>query len=63
MSIKSHAFGRVTLTKKDATKFRNQVTYGRPTAAAVESVKKGVKLSRSYRKNGKVGFTAKNRDA
>jgi hypothetical protein len=46
MSIKSHAFGRVTLTGEDAKKFKAQVTYGRPKAAAVESAKRGVEMSR-----------------
>ena len=54
MSIKSHAFGRVTLTGQDAKKFRNQVSHGRPKAAAVESVKKGVALSRKFEKGGKI---------
>jgi hypothetical protein len=59
MSIKSHAFGRVTLTGQDAKKFRNQVSHGRPTAAAVQSVRSGIKLAREYEKSGKVSLTLK----
>lgn len=52
MAISSHAFGRVTLTDNDAKKFKDQVTYGRPKAAAVESVRRGVEMSRSLQANG-----------
>jgi hypothetical protein len=52
MAIRSDAFGRVKLTDEDAKKFKAQVTYGRPKAAAVASVKNGVELSRDFRKNG-----------
>jgi hypothetical protein len=58
MSIKSHAFGRVTLTGEDAKKFRNQVTYGKPKAAAKQSVKQGVKISRKL-DSGAFVFRAK----
>jgi hypothetical protein len=60
VSIKSHAFGRVTLTGRDATKFKNQVVYGRPKVAAVESAKRGVEMSRAFQANGgKVTLTLK----
>lgn len=59
MSIKSDAFGRVTLTARDAKKFKNQVTFGRPKAAAVESVRRGVKLNDTYKKSGKIVFRVK----
>ncbi|WP_127144920.1 hypothetical protein [Pelagibacterium montanilacus] len=52
MAIKSHAFGRVTLTEKDAKKFEAQVTYGRPKAAAHESAKRGVELARRLKDSG-----------
>ncbi|WP_159726253.1 hypothetical protein [Methylosinus sp. Ce-a6] len=52
MAIKSNAFGRVTLTDKDAEKFKNQITFGKPKRAAVESVKRGVLLTQSLRDNG-----------
>jgi hypothetical protein len=52
MAIKSHAFGRVTLTEQDAKKFQAQVTYGKPKAAAKESAKRGVELSRALTSNG-----------
>ncbi|MEP2827587.1 hypothetical protein [Parvibaculum sp.] len=54
MSIKSHAFGRVTLTDEDAKKFKNQVIYGKPKAAAVESVKRGVTLAHEFGKGGRI---------
>lgn len=59
MSIKSHAFGRVTLTGQDAQKFKNQVVYGKPKAAATKSVSDGVELSREMQKSGKVVRTVK----
>lgn len=59
MSIKSHAFGRVTLTDEDAKKFKNQVRYGKPKAAAVKSVKNGVVLAREFEKAGKIRLSIK----
>lgn len=58
MAIQSHAFGRVKLTGEDARKFVSQVTHGRPKAAAVESVKRGVVLSREFQQTGKVTLRA-----
>lgn len=59
MSITSHAFGRVKLTEADATKFKNQVTYGRPKAAAKTGVAEGVKLSQSLGTNGAIKLRLK----
>jgi len=59
MGIKSTAFGRVTLTESDALKFRNQVTYGRPKAAAKVAVAKGVELSRSLGQTGTIKLQLK----
>jgi hypothetical protein len=59
MSIRSHAFGRVTLTGQDARKFKNQVAYGKPSAAAKASVRSGVKLSRLYEKTGRLSVRVK----
>jgi hypothetical protein len=59
MAIVSHAFGSVTLTDKDAEKFERQVRYGKPKAAAIEGVKRGVDLSRKFNTNGKLTFTLK----
>lgn len=56
MAITSDAFGRVTLTGEDAKKFKKQVTYGRPTKAAVEAAKRGAIMSRSLKENGKLTF-------
>jgi hypothetical protein len=51
MSIKSNAFGRVTLTDEDADKFRKQVSYGKPKQAAKESIKRGMDMMRSFQEN------------
>ncbi len=51
------------LTRADARKFKAQVTYGRPTAAAVEMVRRGVALSREFTANGgKLRITLKGSD-
>lgn len=52
MAITSHAFGQVKLTDRDADKFFKQVTYGKPKAAAKESVKSGSQMYRDYQKSG-----------
>jgi hypothetical protein len=59
MAIRSHAFGRVTLTDEDAAKFDRQVRYGRASAAAKESVKRGLDMNEAFRRDGKVIFTVK----
>jgi len=59
MSIVSHAFGRVKLTEADARKFKNQVTYGKPKAAASKAVSDGIKLSQSLSKDGVVRLKLK----
>lgn len=59
MSITSHAFGRVKLTEADAVKFKNQVTYGRPKAAAKAAVTNGVKLSESLGASGSIKLRLK----
>jgi hypothetical protein len=59
MSIKSNAFGGVTLSGSDAKKFKDQVTYGKPKAAAVKSIKRGVTLSRAFDQKGKISFVMK----
>lgn len=59
MSIVSHTFGRVKLTEADAAKFKNQVTYGRPKAAAKDSVAQGIKLSESLGKQGMIKLRLK----
>lgn len=56
MAIMSNAFGRVTLTGNDAKKFKKQVTYGRPSKAAIETAKRGAILSRDLKANGKLTF-------
>lgn len=59
MSIQSHAFGRVTLTEGDATKFTRQVKFGQPKAAAIQGVRQGVELSRNLQKNGAIKIWVK----
>jgi hypothetical protein len=59
MSIKSHAFGRVMLTGSDAKKFRDQVKYGRPKAAAKVNVTAGIELSTNLQQSGSLKFKLK----
>ncbi len=54
MAVKSTVFGGVTLSGKEAEKFRHQVTYGRPKKAAIESAKKGDKMRIEFEKTGRV---------
>jgi hypothetical protein len=62
MSIKSNAFGRVTLTDEDARKFRKQVSFGKPKQAATDSVKRGLQMVQSFQDNkGKVTVRLKQR--
>ncbi len=56
MAIKSHAFGRVTLTDEDAKKFSNQVTFGKPSRAAVESLVRGKKLVKEMGGAGEISI-------
>jgi hypothetical protein len=59
MAIKSNSFGRVSLTGVDAAKFKNQVTYGKPKAAASSSLERGVDMVRQFQTNGgRFTFTA-----
>lgn len=59
MSIKSNPFGGVTLSGKDAEKFKNQVLYGKPNQAAKNTVKRGVALSRKFQRDGFITFVLK----
>lgn len=54
MAVKSTVFGSVTLSGKEAEKFRRQVTYGRPKKAAIESAKKGDKMHAEFERTGRV---------
>lgn len=54
MAIKSHAFGRVTLTKEDAATFSRQVKYGRANAAAKSTVERGAAMNAEFKSGGKV---------
>jgi hypothetical protein len=53
MAVISTAFGSVTLTDEDAKKFKRQVTYGKPKAAASASVARGVELATNFRNNNR----------
>ncbi|WP_439407418.1 hypothetical protein ACNJX9_39365 [Bradyrhizobium sp. DASA03076] len=57
MGIKSHAFGRVTLTGKDAKKFKNLAVYGKAKPAATKSLKSGVALVRKLNTSGTLTLT------
>ncbi|WP_150132687.1 hypothetical protein [Neorhizobium sp. SOG26] len=59
MSIKSSAFGGVTLTGEDAKKFVNQVTYGRHKKEATEAVARGSAMAKSFARDGKVSLRLK----
>ena len=52
MSVRSTTFGAVRLTRKDARKFRNQITYGRPKKAAVAARARGKAAAAAYVTNG-----------
>lgn len=62
MSIKSTAFGGVTLTGDDAKKFLNQVRYGRPSTAALKSAERGSAMVSAIQKSGSLSFTVKKSD-
>lgn len=53
MAVHSSAFGSVALTDEDAKKFKRQVTFGRPKAAAKESVARGVLLADDFRRGNR----------
>lgn len=53
MAVKSSAFGRVVLTGDDAKKFKNQVNYGKPKAAAKEGVARGAAIASAFRENAR----------
>ena len=54
MAIKSHAFGRVTLTQEDAAKFLRQVKHGRANATAKSTVERGAEMNMEFKAGGKV---------
>lgn len=61
MSIHSTAFGVTRLTKQDSEKFRRQVSYGRPSKAAMTALKEGRKLLETLDKHGVVTVKLKSR--
>ena len=48
MAIRSGKFGGVRLTGEDAKKFARQVSYGRPSLAAKETLAHGDKILDAY---------------
>jgi hypothetical protein len=62
MSIKSSAFGGVTLTGDDAKTFLKQVRNGRPNMAASESAKRGSAMVAAIQKSGSLSFTVEKSD-
>lgn len=63
MSIKSTAFGGVTLTGNDAKKFLNQVRYGRPKSAAMDTARRGSAMLSTIQQSGSLSFTIEKSDA
>ena len=61
MSIYSTAFGVTKLTKQDSDKFRRQVSYGRPSKAAVIALKEGRRLLMALDKHGSVTVKIKSK--
>ena len=59
MSVHSSVFGGVTLTGKDAKKFEQQVTYGRPKKAANEAAARGRVMLAEYAENGSVAIVVR----
>lgn len=59
MAVKSTVFGGVKLTGSEADKFRNQVRYGRPKQAAVESAVRGDSLRLELAEKGRVVIHAR----
>ena len=59
MAIHSTAFGVIRLTNKESEKFRRQVTYGRPSKAALATLKQGEALLKTIDKKGSVVVKAK----
>ena len=57
MAIKSHPFGRVTLTGDDAKEFTKQVLHGQPNQAAIDAVRDGREMVKEFKRTGKVTFT------
>ena len=54
MAVHSNTFGGLRLTGEDAIKFRNQVRYGRPNAAARAAAADGRKLAEAFLRDGVV---------
>ena len=58
MAVHSTFFGVTKLTGEDSDKFRRQVTFGRPSQAAVESLQRGQALLRAMDSKGYVKIKA-----
>lgn len=57
MAILSHAFGATRLSGKDAKKFKDQVTYGKPKPMASSNARQGVAMVREFNSKGEVRMT------
>ena len=57
MAIKSHPFGRVTLTGDDAKEFAKQVLHGQANQAAEDALRKGRIMVKEFKSTGKVNIT------
>jgi hypothetical protein len=52
MAIYSNTFGGLRLTGEEAIKFRNQVRYGRASAAAKETAARGRGMAAAFLRDG-----------
>ena len=57
MTIKSHPFGRVTLTGDDAKEFAKQVLHGQANQAAEDAIRNGRIMVKEFKRTGKVNIT------
>ena len=58
MAVVSNSFGGLRLSDGDATKFRNQVRFGRANAQARQSVANGLVMARALLGDGQAVVTS-----
>jgi len=61
MAVISDTFGGLRLTGEDAAKFERQVRYGRTSARAIESARRGSKLALALLRDGRVRIDSERR--
>lgn len=61
MSVKSSTFGGVRLSGEEAEKFRRQVAYGKPKAAAHTAAERGRIMLKEFNTQGYVRIVPKER--